>query len=706
MIAGGIFGIFVGTGVGLISFWRMRTASPPNLQQPDRFWRHFAVSIAVVLLTLILVPALLVLLAMFAPAFNRFQSRMDSAHSGNALRQNAETNFFMGQVWFPQGDSIEIASVERTPEKMVVKGRYNLISHDQALLALYITTSTNIPVPEDASQRMEISNGSGEFELIHPHLVPGLPHVSMYADGHPFASYYFGNADEALEEGKATWISAADKSSLEVAQKGWQLLKAGKLDEAVAKFRQAVQIAPDEANAWNGLGWAEFSSGNAQAAESAFQKTVSLDPNHPGGLNGLGQIYLSQRNYAQAEVYLQKAAPQASAAWYGLARLYLLEGKYGQAEKWAQDLVDAGQADELVHQMLKAAQEKHLSDGLRFRIEPAATSTPGPSPTTNARQPSALQFRLVLPDNSTAPADWLPSASGSNRFRLSRQVLLDDTAIARAGVDFDPSGRRMIEIRFTDTGAHQFEAITATNIGHQLAIVFRGRVLSAPVIQSVIPGGGCQVDASMNAGEVNEIVDRLNRVAIPAPEAWGFSPVEERVLSLKPRPDALFGWLDLDSGTTLASALLDWESRTGYEWIRTNGFDVVTVESAKHFPTLLGFDMVIAPAPTNGWDIVTPADVANNWTLRQAEPQQKQVFSAMPGRTDSFIFQTREGGRGLLQILGFADNPSGVKVRYKLVQASRPSEAIDSATGLQVTPGQTGAIDSATGLPATRPASN
>jgi serine/threonine protein kinase/type II secretory pathway pseudopilin PulG len=117
-------------------------------------------------------------------------------------------------------------------------------------------------------------------------------------------------------------------------QEGWQLWQAQKMDEAAAKFRQAVQLTPDKADAWNGLGWATFNAGKSQEAEPAFQKAISLDTNQPGALNGLGQIYLSRRQYAQAETYLLRAAPQAPAAWYGLTRLYLLKGKFDQAENW------------------------------------------------------------------------------------------------------------------------------------------------------------------------------------------------------------------------------------------------------------------------------------------------------------------------------------------------------------------------------------
>ena len=122
---------------------------------------------------------------------------------------------YIGQADFPYGDSIEITSVERTPERMTVKGHYSLVSHDQASLALYITTTNRTSVPVGPNERMQISKGRGEFELIDPHLVPGLPHISMYADGHPFASLYFGTREEAQEESKASWITNTSWASAE-----------------------------------------------------------------------------------------------------------------------------------------------------------------------------------------------------------------------------------------------------------------------------------------------------------------------------------------------------------------------------------------------------------------------------------------------------------------------------------------------------------
>jgi tRNA A-37 threonylcarbamoyl transferase component Bud32 len=107
---------------------------------------------------------------------------------------------YIGQTDFPHDDSIEITSVSRCPSWITVTGHYNLVSHDQATLALYIT-ATNLSMTEPG-QEIQISKGRGDFALIHTHIVPGLPHVAMCANMENFADLYFGTKAEAAEESK------------------------------------------------------------------------------------------------------------------------------------------------------------------------------------------------------------------------------------------------------------------------------------------------------------------------------------------------------------------------------------------------------------------------------------------------------------------------------------------------------------------------
>ncbi|MEZ4308098.1 MAG: hypothetical protein R3F14_08645 [Polyangiaceae bacterium] len=56
----------------------------------------------------------------------------------------------------------------------------------------------------------------------------------------------------------------------------------------------------------------------------------------------------------------------------------------------------------------------------------------------------------------------------------------------------------MVRVQLTPEGGERFQRATAANIQRRLAIVVRGRVLSAPVIQSEIGGG--TVVITMGAG--------------------------------------------------------------------------------------------------------------------------------------------------------------------------------------------------------------
>jgi hypothetical protein len=49
--------------------------------------------------------------------------------------------------------------------------------------------------------------------------------------------------------------------------------------------------------------------------------------------------------------------------------------------------------------------------------------------------------------------------------------------------------------------------------------------------------------------------------------------------------------------------------------------------------------------------------------------------SLVAGKTSAiWLFNTREGSLGVLQITGFTDKPRGVKLRYKLVQGAHQAE--------------------------------
>ncbi|UXX82739.1 protein translocase subunit SecD [Roseovarius pelagicus] len=92
--------------------------------------------------------------------------------------------------------------------------------------------------------------------------------------------------------------------------------------------------------------------------------------------------------------------------------------------------------------------------------------------------------------------------------------------------DFDQNGRPAVSFRFNPTGARSFGDYTAENIGNPFAIVLDDEVISAPVIQSHIPGGSGIITGNFSVEESTNLAVLLRAGALPA----GLEFLEERTV--------------------------------------------------------------------------------------------------------------------------------------------------------------------------------
>jgi preprotein translocase subunit SecD len=81
---------------------------------------------------------------------------------------------------------------------------------------------------------------------------------------------------------------------------------------------------------------------------------------------------------------------------------------------------------------------------------------------------------------------------------------------------FDQNGRPAVSFRFNTTGARKFGDYTAENIGSPFAIVLDDEVVSAPVIQSHIPGGSGIITGNFSVEESTNLAVLLRAGALPA----------------------------------------------------------------------------------------------------------------------------------------------------------------------------------------------
>ncbi|MBD3662463.1 protein translocase subunit SecD [Sulfitobacter aestuariivivens] len=91
---------------------------------------------------------------------------------------------------------------------------------------------------------------------------------------------------------------------------------------------------------------------------------------------------------------------------------------------------------------------------------------------------------------------------------------------------FDQNGNPAVNFRFNTTGARKFGDYTAENIGAPFAIVLDDEVISAPTIQSHIPGGSGIITGNFTVEESTNLAVLLRAGALPA----GLTFVEERTV--------------------------------------------------------------------------------------------------------------------------------------------------------------------------------
>jgi serine/threonine protein kinase len=293
---------------------------------------------------------------------------------------------------------------------------------------------------------------------------------------------------------------------------------------------------------------------------------------------------------------------------------------------------------------------------------------------------AAFQIRRVADDSdNSAATDTVTNFLDANHvasLRLLPGVLLDGKAVEDAGWSA-ADGRTNLLIGLTEAGSQQYEELTATNLQHQIAIIFQGRVLLAPNIQAAIHTRSLRIPVNWNMKDLERTMNGLNQMNNPVVNLR-FGPEQESIL---PPLNGNRTFLNFRANRLFSSTNPDYESRAFHDWQRANGADVnatvgqraneakIGTLEEENFPALVTYDMATAPAIANGLDNASPADIWYNWSLMTDEPSAQTYLVKLPTNgPDTYYFRTRDGALGVLQITGFTENPRGVKIRYKLVQ--------------------------------------
>lgn len=175
---------------------------------------------------------------------------------------------------------------------------------------------------------------------------------------------------------------------------------------------------------------------------------------------------------------------------------------------------------------------------------------------------AVLEFQLVHAggegETMTLPAS--PNAGGGPQdYVLEKKVQMTGAAVADARVR--PATQLegpYVELVLTDAGATDFEALTAENVGRNMAIVLDGRVFSAPVIRERIGGGRASITGSFDIKEARDLAIVLRAGALPAP----IKIIEERTVGPSLGRDSINqGVVSLAVGGILVVLFMAWYYR-------------------------------------------------------------------------------------------------------------------------------------------------
>jgi len=127
--------------------------------------------------------------------------------------------------------------------------------------------------------------------------------------------------------------------------------------------------------------------------------------------------------------------------------------------------------------------------------------------------PQDIAAGRVPPGTELLPDD----EQGGRPLAVRKKILVDGKDLKKASPSQDQNGRPAIGFAFDGIGAQAFADATAKNIGKRFAIILDGHVISAPVIEGVIPSGSGQITGNFSVETMTELVNELNGGALPAP---------------------------------------------------------------------------------------------------------------------------------------------------------------------------------------------
>jgi len=136
------------------------------------------------------------------------------------------------------------------------------------------------------------------------------------------------------------------------------LAQAGRTDEAIAEYREAIRHDPTSALIRLGLGCALMVKGNTAEAIRSFEEALRISPDDPEVRNNLGAAWLAMGNIDEAVRQCREAIrlrPDNAVAWSNLGAAIYRKGDVAEAVRCFREAIRLGPSRADAHQHLGIA---------------------------------------------------------------------------------------------------------------------------------------------------------------------------------------------------------------------------------------------------------------------------------------------------------------------------------------------------------------
>lgn len=181
------------------------------------------------------------------------------------------------------------------------------------------------------------------------------------------------------------------------------------------------------------------------------------------------------------------------------------------------------QADESKGQELTADTIQKSVGIIRERVDKLGVEEPVIYPQGNNR----IVVELAGVNNPEEAVNIIKNTAQLEFWDEEGNVLLTGENLKDARAEVRPDGQgAVVNLEFDSKGTELFAQATQNNVGKRIAIVIDNSIISAPIVNEVIPNGNAQISGSFTADEAQNLAVLLRSGALPV----SFNILEKRTV--------------------------------------------------------------------------------------------------------------------------------------------------------------------------------